>query len=598
MNNVLRIIIVCLAVLLVGSNCFAANDAPTYDAAIEKLANYKDRSEVEDAIEGFADIKSDYGNVSLLRMYAEAILDIHDGQYDDAIRILTLLSKESSFSKLLRSYSKDLYLPSCSELTIYAQARQYEEQGDYLAAKTEYEKITGIWDAFSRYLEVDELLGDYQESEYQRANQLYDEGKYEEASQIFLRLGDYKDSEQKYEATLKQLQNAELYSIAQQQMEAGNYWGAAETFNALGDYLDSSERYETAISKAEEQDTAQEMQARYNEGLQKMESGAYSEAAEIFMSLGDYLDSNEQYNRAITLAQDSEEQDDLSIRYSEGIQAIENKDYWRAVEIFRGLGNYSDSTEQLRGILKVLFSAQLGNDDNWLLNYVGECKIVNCNEWVSMRELPDRTSARLYKISRDTVVYPCFDTASAYALCYYDGQFGFIHKQFVSEFEEARVIMTEPAFPKGYTESLLEYVGECEIVNCEEWVSMRESPDPSSTCLKKVQKGAVISKCFNLLGDYALCKYDDRFGFIHKKYLSSFDNVYDLSNYIFATVCVPSDKLLVMQESPYGEFMQIKYKNGDQIMIHKEFNQNGFLMAYSSDKNIYGYVNAQYVSVG
>ena len=64
----------CMIVIIaLVSICHAANDAPTYDAAIEKLASYRERTEVENALEGFSDIKSDYGNVSLLRMYAEAI---------------------------------------------------------------------------------------------------------------------------------------------------------------------------------------------------------------------------------------------------------------------------------------------------------------------------------------------------------------------------------------------------------------------------------------------------------------------------------------------------------------------------------------------
>ena len=259
MKNMWKTIIVCVVVIVFGGYCFATNDAPTFDAALEKLANYKDRGEVEAAMEGFEDIKSDYGNVSMFRMYAEAILNIHDGSYEGAIQILNLLANNRVFSDQLKQYNENLYLPSCEELVKYCTARMCEDQGDYLTALTLYEEVSGIWDSFSRYLDTDKKLGDYRESEYQRAEQLLEGGNYEEASEIFQKLGNYKDSEQRYELAMEPIWAEERYNLGQQQLEAGNYWEAAGTFGELGDYKDSMELYNNAIARAEAEDTAIEI---------------------------------------------------------------------------------------------------------------------------------------------------------------------------------------------------------------------------------------------------------------------------------------------------------------------------------------------------
>ena len=155
----LIIVVVCAAILL-ANLCYAENAAPIYDAAIGKLANYRDRSDVESALEGFSDIKSDYGKVALLKLYTEAILDIHDENFQAAVSILTILGKNDDFVVLLNGLNDEYYLPNCDELILYSNARISEDKGDYATAKSIYESIFGIWDTGSRYLFVCEQTGE------------------------------------------------------------------------------------------------------------------------------------------------------------------------------------------------------------------------------------------------------------------------------------------------------------------------------------------------------------------------------------------------------------------------------------------------------
>jgi hypothetical protein len=41
-----------------------------------------------------------------------------------------------------------------------------------------------------------------------------------------------------------------------------------------------------------------------------------------------------------------------------------------------------------------------------------------------------------------------------------------------------------------------EYVGNMEVVNCREWVSMREAPSTKARRVVKVSLGSIVSNCY------------------------------------------------------------------------------------------------------
>ena len=56
------------------------------------------------------------------------------------------------------------------------------------------------------------------------------------------------------------------------------------------------------------------------------------------------------------------------------------------------------------------------------------------------------------------------------------------------------------------------------VVNCQEWVSLREAPDTASARLRKVPLGAYVDALEDV-GDFALCEYDGATGYILNEYL-------------------------------------------------------------------------------
>ena len=53
-----------------------------------------------------------------------------------------------------------------------------------------------------------------------------------------------------------------------------------------------------------------------------------------------------------------------------------------------------------------------------------------------------------------------------------------------------------------------EYIGNMEVVNCNEWVSLREQPDTDAKRLVKVSLGAIVSNCEQLNEEWIYVEYD------------------------------------------------------------------------------------------
>lgn len=108
-------------------------------------------------------------------------------------------------------------------------------------------------------------------TDYQAACKLLELGEYDMAHEMFLELGNFKDS--------AAMANEALYQKAEALLEDGQFTAAINQFRYLGDYKDSKDR-------------VKEGQYRYAENCRK--NGDYSSAYMNFMKLGDYSDSEEQ----------------------------------------------------------------------------------------------------------------------------------------------------------------------------------------------------------------------------------------------------------------------------------------------------------------
>lgn len=72
----------------------------------------------------------------------------------------------------------------------------------------------------------------------------------------------------------------------------------------------------------------------------------------------------------------------------------------------------------------------------------------------------------------------------------------------------------------GMTGGAEGYLGSMQVVNCEEWVSLRVQPDQSSNRLLKVPLGAIVENCYAHSETFTYAEYEGLCGFIMAKYLS------------------------------------------------------------------------------
>ena len=67
------------------------------------------------------------------------------------------------------------------------------------------------------------------------------------------------------------------------------------------------------------------------------------------------------------------------------------------------------------------------------------------------------------------------------------------------------------------------YIGSMEVVNCNEWVSLRESPSTSAARLVQVSLGAIVSNCEQVNDEWIYAEYDGYAGYILSQYLEPSD---------------------------------------------------------------------------
>lgn len=93
-------------------------------------------------------------------------------------------------------------------------------------------------------------------------------------------------------------------------------------------------------------------------------------------------------------------------------------------------------------------------------------------------------------------------------------------KEEAAEAEEAVEVDDDPSGDPGY------FVGTLTVVNCEQWVSLREDPSTSAQRLAEVPKWAEVDAYYYNDNWYA-CFYEDKFGYILAEYLTDWPEKYD-----------------------------------------------------------------------
>lgn len=141
--------------------------------------------------------------------------------------------------------------------------------------------------------------------DYDKATQMYSDGNYSGAEDIFYQLGDYRDSQ----AMITKCK----YARACESFDSGDYYSAQTLFAELGDYSDSSARLS---------------EAKYRYGIESYNSGSYEIAMDTFEELGGYSDSENYLAKS---------------KYGKAIELYKAGNWTSASSMFSSLGSGYDS---------------------------------------------------------------------------------------------------------------------------------------------------------------------------------------------------------------------------------------------------------------
>lgn len=131
-------------------------------------------------------------------------------------------------------------------------------------------------------------------------------------------------------------------------------------------------------------------------------------------------------------------------------------------------------------------------------------RVVNCSEWVSLREYPDTNAKRVAKVYLGELVNQC---------AWYNEQFVWVNYQGKTGYILLKYLQTTTL--SNYDEIMYNQM----VVNCEEWVSLREYADAKSKRLAKVPVGAILMACVKVGEDFVRCEYKKQTGYISTSYL-------------------------------------------------------------------------------
>ena len=155
------------------------------------------------------------------------------------------------------------------------------------------------------------------EKDYQTAESLLEQGRYEEAAGAFQALGSYEDASR-----------LQMYCRAALAAENGDYEAARSAFSALGSFRDAPEMMQYYEGR--------EAEAIGRSALDAEDSGtallSLTQAADLYDALSGFLDSRQRAS------------DCLSTLYDRGRMLIDHAQYSAARDIFTALGSYEESS--------------------------------------------------------------------------------------------------------------------------------------------------------------------------------------------------------------------------------------------------------------
>lgn len=153
---------------------------------------------------------------------------------------------------------------------------------------------------------------------------------------------------------------------------------------------------------------------------------------------------------------------------------------------------------------------------------LGNQMVVNVTEYANMLDSPYSSGKRLARVPVGAVVTSCVRSTGNYVYCVYQGISGYISSSCLKKANYS-VSKQDASVVRKYEGLFPEISGPMEVVNCDEWVSLREKASVSSARLAKVPLGAQVTDCLQISDTFVYCCYLGIWGYVQKAYLRADD---------------------------------------------------------------------------
>ena len=190
---------------------------------------------------------------------------------------------------------------------------------------------------------------------------------------------------------------------------------------------------------------------------------------------------------------------------------------------------------------------------------LGTLKVVNCDSWVTLREYPSTNAPAVDRVPKGAKV-EAYYYDSEFTECYYLGQHGYILSTYLSNGSS------------GSSAGDSSYLGKKTIVNCREFVTLREYASTSAPAVTRVAKGQQVD-AYYYNGTFCRCYYNGLEGYILSEFLSGSGGGSHSSGSYMGTMRIvncdswvtlrsgPSTKAGTVTRVPRGEKVEAYYYN-------------------------------------
>ena len=149
--------------------------------------------------------------------------------------------------------------------------------------------------------------------------------------------------------------------------------------------------------------------------------------------------------------------------------------------------------------------------------YLGTKTVVNCKNWVTLREKASTTADAVTRIPWGKNV-DAYAYNSRFAECYYRGLHGYVLLNYLSD----GIARDYQRYERGdSTEQNTDYdnfLGSKRIVNCKNWVTMRASASTKAATVTRIPLGECV-EAYKYNEKFAECYYNGMHGYVLNKYL-------------------------------------------------------------------------------